>query len=143
MSSQLKIDGRRRLLTALALAAMLGGCSDIYFDRRDSIVPVAGDAIAANKVTHMVDPWPRSSANRDIAFNGEKMQSAVERYRTNRIIQPVNATTSSVAYQQAAQAAASAATSQNSSTSAPQQSVSGWASPPVPSSGSTSSSKLP
>ena len=50
----------------------------------------------------MVDPWPRASANRNIAFSGEKMQTAVERYRTNRVIPPVNATTSSAAYQAAA-----------------------------------------
>ncbi|MBI4275729.1 MAG: hypothetical protein HY659_13630 [Rhizobiales bacterium] len=142
MSSPLKIDAWRRLSAMFALVATLGGCSDIYFDRRDSIVPVAGDAVAASKVTQMVDPWPQSSANRDIAYDGEKMQSAVERYRTNRIIQPVNATTSSVAYQQAAQAAASAATSQNSSTSSSQQSpVSGWASPSP--STSSSASKQP
>jgi hypothetical protein len=49
----------------------------------------------------MVDPWPRASANRNIAFNGEKMQSAVERYRTNKVTAPVNATTSSTSYQQA------------------------------------------
>jgi hypothetical protein len=137
-------DRCRTIVAATLLAALLGGCSDIYFDRRDTIVPSAGDAIASNTVTQMVDPWPRSSANRDIAFNGEKMQTAVERYRTNRIIQPVNATTSSVAYQQAAQAAASAATTtQNSSTNAPvQTSTSGWA-PPTPPSGSPSASKQP
>jgi hypothetical protein len=50
--------------------------------------------VAADKVTHMVDPWPRDSANRDIAFNGEKMQTAVERYRTNRVITPVGNGTS-------------------------------------------------
>jgi hypothetical protein len=36
----------------------------------------------------MVDPWSRASADKTIAFNGEKMQSAVERYRKNRVIQP-------------------------------------------------------
>ena len=58
-------------------------------------------------VEQMIDPWPRNVGNRNIAFNGEKMQSAVERYRTNKVIPPVNATTSSVAYQQAQQAAQS------------------------------------
>lgn len=94
---------------ALLLAIVLGGCSDVhtnwpnslYTDRRDSIGLSAGDAIATNKMTHMVDPWPRVSANRDIAFNGEVMQSAVERYRTGRVTVPVNATTSSTQYKQA------------------------------------------
>ena len=89
----------RVIAPALLAGLLLAGCSDIYFDRRETIVPSAGDAVAANKVTHMVDPWPPSSANKNIAFNGEKMQTAVERYRQGRIIPPVNATTSSVAYQ--------------------------------------------
>ena len=34
-----------------------------------------------------------------VAFNGQKMQSAVERYRTNKVTAPVSSTTSSVQYQ--------------------------------------------
>jgi hypothetical protein len=93
----------------LALTSMLAGCSDIYHDRRETIALSAGDAMAANRVTHTVDPWPLSSANRNLAFNGEKMQTAVERYRQNRIIQPVNINTSSAAYERAQAAAAAAA----------------------------------
>ena len=44
------------IATALAGSLLLAGCSDIYFDRRETIVPSAGDAVAANKVTQMVDP---------------------------------------------------------------------------------------
>ena len=36
----------------------------------------------------MVDPWPPASANRDIAYDGDKMETAVDRYRTGRVIQP-------------------------------------------------------
>jgi hypothetical protein len=81
---------------ALALAmlfAILAGCSE-YIDRRDSIALGAGNAVATNKVTQMVDPWPRDSANRDIAFNGAKMESAMERYRTNKVIPPRSTGTS-------------------------------------------------
>jgi hypothetical protein len=87
------------LSSALILAATLAGCNDLYTDRRDSISLSAGDAVAVNKITQMVDPWPRVSSNRNIAFNGDRMQSAVERYRTNKVINPVNATTSSTSYQ--------------------------------------------
>jgi hypothetical protein len=86
--------------STLILAAILAGCSDVYTDRRDTIALSAGDALATNKVTQMVDPWPRHSANRNIGFNGQRMQSAVERYRTNKVTDPVSATTSSVQYQQ-------------------------------------------
>ena len=76
-----------RRLALAGLLATLGGCSE-YLDRRDTIALSAGNAVASDTVTHMVDPWPRSSANRNIAFNGPKMESAVERYRTNRVIPP-------------------------------------------------------
>jgi hypothetical protein len=83
---------------ALIAATALAGCSDLYLDRRESIQLSAGDDLYSNQVTHMVDPWPAQSANRNIAFNGQRMQSAVERYRTNRVTPPVNATTSSAGY---------------------------------------------
>ena len=118
-------------LGALALATGLAGCSDIYVDRREHIVPYAGDAMAVNRVTHMVDPWPPSSANRNIAFNGEVMQHAVERYREGRVIPPVNATTSSAAYAKAQATAANAAQTARSSTST-SSTPSGWASKSAP-----------
>jgi hypothetical protein len=96
------------------LGLALAGCSDIYYDRRETIALHAGDAMATNRVTHTIDPWSRASANRNIAFNGEKMQTAAERYRTGKVIPPVNATTSSVSYGQAQQAAPPSGNSQSS-----------------------------
>ena len=96
-----------KIMRALALAAVLAalsGCAE-YLDRRDSIALGAGDAIAADKVTQMVDPWPRASADKNIAFNGPKIESAVERYRTNRVYQP-SGTGTSAAYQPSASNAA-------------------------------------
>ena len=69
------------------LLVVLGGCSE-YLDRRETIAKSGGNAVATNIVTQMVDPWPRESANHNIAFNGAKMEGAFERYRTNRVIQP-------------------------------------------------------
>lgn len=81
-------------LSALVMSCALSGCSDIYFDRRETIVPSAGDAKQVNRVTMMVDPWPPYSANRNIAFNGERQQGAVERYRTHTVIRPMSPLTS-------------------------------------------------
>ena len=106
------------LVAGALLGVMLSGCSDIYFDRRDTISLVSGEAMAASRVTHTVDPWSSASSNRNIAYNGEKAAAAVERYRTGRVIPPVNATTSSAAYSQAAQQAQSTANSQASSAAA-------------------------
>jgi hypothetical protein len=84
------------MLRALALATLLvalAGCSQ-YLDRRETISLGGGDSVATNKVTQMVDPWPRASADRNIAFSGAKMETAVERYRTNRVIAPQGVGTS-------------------------------------------------
>jgi hypothetical protein len=87
-----------RMLALAALLAALAGCSE-YFDHRDTISLGGGDSVATDKVTQMVDPWPRDSANRNIAYNGAKMETAVERYRTNRVIPPQGIATSA-SYQQ-------------------------------------------
>ena len=109
----------RRIAVIIGLSVTVAGCSDIYWDRRESISLAAGDALAADRVIHMVDPWPASSANKNIAFNGERMQSAIERYRQGKVIPPVNATTSSVQYQQAQQAAQAATQSGAAPSAAP------------------------
>lgn len=96
-------------IVMVTVCTALAGCSDIYYDRRESIALSAGDALKTNQVTQMVDPWPASSANRNIPFNGEKMQSAVERYRTNNVIPPASGMTSSSGYTPAPAAAAAAA----------------------------------
>jgi hypothetical protein len=87
-----RIGGRARAGAAAALVAtmLLGGCSDIYMDHRDSISFTAGDAVEANKVAQIYDPWPQHSRNVNYAANGQRMQSAVERYRNNQVTPPVS-----------------------------------------------------
>ena len=100
----------RSIKPALALAALgvlLAGCSE-YLDRRETISLNGGNALATNEVTMMVDPWPRDSANRNIAFNGAKLETAVERYRTNKVITPRGIGTSG-AYQESSQGGQSSA----------------------------------
>jgi len=83
----------RSLLAAVVLAASLAACSE-YTDRRDTISLDGGNAVATDIETQMVDPWPAASGDKNIAFNGEKMQSAVQRYRLNKVIKPVGVGTS-------------------------------------------------
>jgi hypothetical protein len=85
--------------SVMALGAVLGGCSEYYFDRRDTVAIHSGDAVATNRVTQMIDPWPLASGNRNIAYNGEKAAAASARYRTGKIIPPVSPLTNS-SYQQ-------------------------------------------
>ena len=44
----------RTIVATALLAAMLGGCSEYYFDRRDGITLQSGEAMAANRVTQMI-----------------------------------------------------------------------------------------
>ena len=86
---------------AAVIVAALAGCSnDQILDRRDAISLSAGEAQAANRVTQVIDPWSPASANRSIAYNGERMQAAAERYRSHSIIQPINPVTSSTSQPQ-------------------------------------------
>lgn len=55
-----------------------------YLQRIDRISPSGGDAKDVNSAIHVIDPWPRRSANRHIPANGERMAGAVERYRDVR-----------------------------------------------------------
>ena len=96
----------RGAIFALAAATALAGCTDMYLDRRDTVSFGAGDAVAANKVVHMVDPWPVYAGNRNIAFDGERMAAAAERYRTDKVKQPSAISTSSVKYDPVAPSAA-------------------------------------
>jgi hypothetical protein len=88
----------RGAILALIAATALGGCTDMYLDRRDTVSFAAGDAVATNKVTHMVDPWPARAGDRNIAFDGERMAAAAERYRTDKVKAPSGISTSSVKY---------------------------------------------
>src|SRR5580700_1144280 len=85
------LNGASRAVAAtVMLGALLAGCSDIYFDRRETIALGAGDAVAANQVEQMVDPWPAHSSNKNLTFNGDRMQRAVECYRIDKVTQPVD-----------------------------------------------------
>ena len=127
MSSRSRTKARRggRRLAAAAtlaaiLAAMLSACSDIYYDRRETIALGADDAIASNMVAQMIDPWPVYVGNKNLAFNGERMQSAVECYRHNpRVIVPVNPNTTAVVQQLQQNAAGTTCPPLQAATAAP------------------------
>lgn len=78
-----------KLLRPVAVMSLiaLGGCSE-YLHHNDTLSWQSGNAVQGNKVTQMVDPWPAVAANRDIAFDGATMQTAMTRYRTGRVVQP-------------------------------------------------------
>jgi hypothetical protein len=95
MSPSRTKDAHRIAAFAMALSSFLTGCSDIYLARRDTISPGGGDAVAANAVEQMNDPWPRESFNKNLTFNGQRMQRAVGCYRLDKVTPPVDINPSS------------------------------------------------
>jgi hypothetical protein len=91
----------RSFVAVVVFAGLVAGCAepDFYLDRRDTLSLGAGDAVASNIIVQTVDPWPRAGANRNIAFNGDRMQAAGERYRTGKVITPQGMNTSSVQFE--------------------------------------------
>jgi hypothetical protein len=81
---------RRTIAATVLFGALLAGCSDISYERRETIALGGGDAVAANQVEQMVDPWPPNSNNKNLTFNGERMQRAIECYRVDKVTQPVD-----------------------------------------------------
>jgi hypothetical protein len=88
----------RVLSAVLVFSSVLAGCSDLYYDRRETVSFGAGDASATGAALQTIDPWPPGSENRDFSTNGPRMAGAIERYRNGRIIQPQGTSTSSVSY---------------------------------------------
>jgi hypothetical protein len=103
------------IAVAVVIGTALAGCSEVYFDRRDSIALSAGDAVASNKVTQTIDPWPRNSTNNRIAANGQLMQAAQDRYNRGKVFTPVLPTAASKDYQMMQQQAAGTQAAQASS----------------------------
>lgn len=103
------------LAAIVTLGTMLAGCSDLYVDRRDAIALGAGDAVAANQMAQMYDPWPRQSGNPNFASNGQRMQSAVARYRAGGVTQPADPMALQGALQMSAMGQTSSSQSSSSS----------------------------
>jgi hypothetical protein len=95
-----RVTPRAALALALVVASMLSACSDIYYDRRETVALGADDHIASNRVAQMIDPWPPYVGNKNLAFNGDRMQAAADRYRRNCVIPPYPLGTTVLAVQQ-------------------------------------------
>ena len=106
------------MAAVVVIGTAVAGCSEIYFDRRDSIALSAGDAVASNKVTQTIDPWPRNSTNNRLAANGQLMQAAQDRYNRGKVYIPVIPTAASKDYQSMQQQAAGSQAATGQATSA-------------------------
>jgi hypothetical protein len=119
-------SGIKGIAAVVVIASAVAGCADIYYDRRETVGSGSGDALETNKVAQMIDPWSRASANNRIAFNGQLMQAAQDRYNRGKVNTPVLPTQSSKDYQSVLQnAAAQQSATTQSTTAAPAAPVKG------------------
>lgn len=86
----------KAIVTLSTLSLVISACSDIYFDRRDSIHLSVGDSNASNIAVQTIDPWPPHAANRNILVSGEKIQPAIQRYKEGKVTPPRGMGTSSI-----------------------------------------------
>jgi hypothetical protein len=92
MLRQSNLMGRRLkaacIAGSVAAAAWgLGGCRE-YFDERDTVSHVAGDAIAVKKATQTIERFPEAARQDLWRSDGERARVAAERYRTRTVQEP-------------------------------------------------------
>jgi|1186.fasta_scaffold49076_2 hypothetical protein len=92
-SPRTEMQGFVQLLAALSITIVAAGCTD-YLERRDALSLGAGDAVAANRAIHTIDPWPADAARTDIEVSGRRVVDAIERYNAPH---PAAAMTPSIA----------------------------------------------
>jgi hypothetical protein len=90
----------RAVAATIGFGVILSGCSDLYYDRRETILFGADNAVASNIAVQTIDPWPPGSENRRAPANGERVAAAIKRYRTGRVFTPIGNGTSSTYLQQ-------------------------------------------
>ncbi len=103
MRRSTKVSGMRVVAALVGFGTLLASCSDIYYDRRETVLFGADNAVATAIAVQTIDPWPPASANRRAPANGERVAAAIARYRAGRVIPPQGNGTSSAYQQQPAQ----------------------------------------
>jgi hypothetical protein len=81
-------------VTTLALSLASGCKSDQLYEYRahtDKVTEGAGNASAANRAIHTIDPWPAYAEKTEINTDGKRALVAVRRYETNTSIKPADA----------------------------------------------------
>ena len=82
-----RLNGVQLVCVVLSTAALMGGCRE-YFDERDTVSHVAGDAIAVNKATQTIERFPNAARQDRWRSDGERARVAAERYRTRTVQEP-------------------------------------------------------
>ncbi|MCC2113165.1 MAG: hypothetical protein KDJ16_14110 [Hyphomicrobiales bacterium] len=89
---------RRRIFTVAAVlgaALLVVGCAeDDYLGYQETLTVGAGNASAANRAIHTIDPWPRAAANQHIPGNGPRLETVMETYEAGPVAEASDTTTS-------------------------------------------------
>jgi hypothetical protein len=85
-----------RVSLAMSLLGVTAACDPHVYRASGTPVPGYGDAIRHNAAVAIIDPQPASAANTIIDMDGRRAFVAIERYRTDTVIQPVELRTSEV-----------------------------------------------
>jgi len=72
-----------RLAAAALFALSTAACTD-YVERRETIAAHDGNAVAANRAIHTIDPWPPGSSRTEIEVSGRRVVDAIDRYEAPR-----------------------------------------------------------
>ena len=79
-------------LLGVALLLLASGCTNDqiypYQAHTDKVTLGAGNASAANRAVHTIDPWPQYSQKTQIDTEGNRALVAVRRYETNTSAKP-------------------------------------------------------
>jgi len=80
------------LLLGTSLLLLASGCTNDqlypYQAHTDKVTLGAGNASAANRAVHTIDPWPQYSQKTQIDTEGNRALVAVRRYETNTSVKP-------------------------------------------------------
>lgn len=87
----------KHVAVAAGLLVVLSGCAGSeYLERRDTITLGAGDAVARNKTMQTINPRPARAFQTHIHTDGDRMNNAIERYRSPKKSSNESSTTSEV-----------------------------------------------
>lgn len=68
------------LISIVLFAVGLAGCAQ-DLERRETMALHAGDAVARNKIAHIIDPWPAHAGRTRIHTDAKRMTGVIEDYR--------------------------------------------------------------
>ncbi len=72
---------RSRLALVCSALLTLGGCVNDEPSNALSL-SASGDSVAANRIRHIIDPWPKGSFSQAQPTDGARIGASMERYRS-------------------------------------------------------------